>query len=288
MMLRRTLLLLAACTALGCGAKRNMAYLEQPGAGQAADAAILSQAQEAWNAREDRNSLQEAMTLYAKLVEQDPNNRGHMEILARGYYLLGVGHADSQEELLAYYDAGARWGERILGLNDAFRACVEAGSKDYQCLEHATAEDVPGIYWAYSNHGKWAVAMGFATVLKHKNKLKAFIDRVYELDPDYYYAAADRGLGAYYAKAPSFAGGDLDLARKHFEESLAAAPDYFGTKVLMAEYYCVKTQDKQLFTQLLTEVSQGDPEIYPDVVAIQKLEQQNARDLLAKADDFFE
>ncbi len=285
----RSVLLACAVLAAGCGAKRNTAYLTDAAAdAAAANAALEEQAQAAWDAREDSASLAEALGLYEQLSAADPSNRGHMETLSKGYYLQGVGHTDTPEATLAAYDSGARWGERILGLSEGFRACVEAGAADYECLDHATTADVPGIYWAYGNMGKWAVGMGFTTVLKHKNKLHAFISKVHELDAQYYYGAADRGLGAYYAKAPSFAGGDLDLAKTHFEASLAVAPDYFSTKVLMAEYWATKTQDKAEFTRLLEEVIAGDATVYADVIPIQKLEQKRAQDLLDNADDLFE
>ncbi len=287
-MTSRLSLLACALLVSACGAKRNTAYLTDAAAGADAAATLEEQAQAAWDAREDSARLADALGLYEQLAAANPDNRGYMETLSKGYYLQGVGHLDTPEEVLAAYDAGASWGERILGLSDGFRACVEGGAADYECLDHATVDDVPGIYWAYGNMGKWAVGMGFTTVLKHKNKLHAFISKVHELDVQYYYGAADRGLGAYYAKAPSFAGGDLDLAKTHFEASLAVAPDYFSTKVLMAEYWATKSQDKDEFVRLLNEVIAGDPTVYEDVIPIQKLEQQRAQDLLGQADDLFE
>ncbi len=284
----RTLLFGTALLLAGCGAKRNTAYLTDAAAGGGEVSTLETQAQAAWDAREDTAKLQEALGLYEQMVNEDPGNRTALELLSRGNYLLAVGHLDDPEAKLAAYDAGASWGERILGLSDAFRACVEGGAKDYECLEHATKEDVPGIYWAYANQGKWAVGMGFATVLKHKSKLHAFISRVAELDTEYYYGAADRGLGAYYAKAPSFAGGDLDLAKEHFEKSLAVAPDYVGTKVLMAEYWAVKSQDKESFERLLNEALAVDTGVYADIVPIQKLEQANAQKLMDIGEDLFE
>jgi tetratricopeptide (TPR) repeat protein len=285
----RILLCAAALLVAGCGAKRSTAYLTDAAAAGGGEVETLEgQAMAAWDAREDTASLKEALELYEKLVDEDPTDRTSMEMLSRGYYLLAGGHLEDPEEKLAAYDAGASWGERILGLSDDFRACVEAGAKDYECLDHATKIDVPGIYWAYANQGKWAVGMGFATVLKHKSKLHAFISRVAELDSEYYYGAADRGLGAYYAKAPSFAGGDLDLALEHFEKSLAVAPDYIGTRVLMAEYWAVKSQDKEAFDRLLDEALAIDAAVYPDVIPIQKLGLIDAQKLKDAGDDLFE
>ena len=290
--------------AVGCGANRQSGYLTGDGvkkaagsqpastqpASQPADpaAAVLAQAEEKWAKRADGAQLKEALALYKKAIELNPASRLSLTRLARGYYLWAYGFAKNDEELLAAHDEGARWGERIMGLREDFRKKMAAGEKDYENLDLAQKEDVPGIYWAYGNLGKWSVKKGFTTVLKNKSKLKAFISRVAELDDQYYHGAGDRGLGAFYAKAPSFAGGDLKKAKHHFEKSLKIAPLYFGTKVLMARYYATKKQDKELFKKLLEEVIKGDAKVLPDVIPMQEIEQRKAKELLAQIDDKFE
>ena len=290
--------------AVGCGASRQSGYLAGDGVKKAATTqpagsqpasqpaspadATFKQAEEKWAKRDDAASLKEALALYEKVIKLDPGHRQALVRLARGYYLYAYGYTKTDEELLTAHDKGARWGERIMGLRAEFRAKMKAGEKDYENLNLAQKEDVPGIYWSYGNLGKWSVKKGFTTVLKNKNKLKAFISRVAELDPAYYYGAGDRGLGAFYAKAPSFAGGDLDKAKAHFDKSLKIEPNYFGTKVLMAQYYATKKQDKALFKKLLEEVLAGDVNVLPDVIPMQKIEQRHAKELLAQIDDKFE
>jgi tetratricopeptide (TPR) repeat protein len=131
------------------------------------------------------------------------------------------------------------------------------------------------------------VAKGFTTVLKYKNKLKAFVDRVVELDPQFFHGAGDRGLGAFYAKAPSFAGGDLGKAHQHFTRSLEIAPNYFGTKLLIAEYYATKKQDKTLYTKILQEVLAADPKVIPEIAPEQMADQVKAQRLLDLTEDKF-
>ncbi|MCP4602674.1 MAG: hypothetical protein GY847_19525 [Proteobacteria bacterium] len=278
---------------VGCGATRQTSYQSETTAAKetketTAEDEKMAQADELWAKRDDPKTLRELLTIYEEILEADPSNRQVLERLSRGYYIMAYGYLTDNEEILAAYDKGASFGERILGLNSEFRDRVANGEDDYKILGITTKEDVPGIYWAYVNLGKWSVLKGFTTVLKNKSKLKAFIDRVAQLDPDYYYSAADRGLGAFYAKAPSFAGGDLDKSKTHFDSSLNAAPDYFSTKIAMAEYYAVKSQDRELFEKLLDEVINGDPNAVPDAIPIQKIEQQKAKALLARTEDLFE
>ena len=101
-------------------------------------------------------------------------------------------------------------------------------------LEVLDSTAVPALYWFAANYGKWGVAKGFTTLLKYKDMIKGVMDRVHSVNPRYFHGAADRYLGAYFSKTPSFAGGDMKKSKAHFEASLKRAPHYFGTKVLMA------------------------------------------------------
>jgi tetratricopeptide (TPR) repeat protein len=278
---------------LGCGASRQTAYLQdsQPAAAAADDAALQGlrdQAEAAWQGREDPAKLKEAIGLYEQLLAARADDRELLARLSRAYYFLGNAYLSDKDEVLAAFDKGARYGEQAMAVNAEFKQALAGGADDETALKHLTKDDVAGLYWAYSNLGKWSVLMGFTTVLKYKNKLKRFIDRVAELDPEFFHGAADRGLGAYFAKAPEFAGGDLDKAKTHFTRSLNLAPDYLGTKVLIAEYWATKKQDKEMYKKLLGEVLAADPNSLPDIVPEQKAEQKNAQKLLDEMDERFE
>ncbi|MEE8408419.1 MAG: TRAP transporter TatT component family protein, partial [Myxococcota bacterium] len=91
----------------------------------------------------------------------------------------------------------------------------------------------------------------------------------------------------FYAKAPSFAGGDLDKSKQHFERAIELEPNYLGTKVLYAEYYAPKREDKELFTRLLNEVAGGDVTVLPGLEPEQTFEQKKAERLLSEVDEIF-
>jgi len=285
---------------VGCGASRTSAYLDtgdavkkeaaKPAPEGAEDpvAKAYKEAEEAWAKRDDGAQLKVALAKYEEVVKLKADHRDALARLARGYYLLGYGYSKTDEEILAAYDTGAKWGERMMGLNPEFRKRIAAGANDDEALSVCTKDDVRGIYWAYANLGKWSVKQGFTTVLANKSKLKAFITRVEQLDAKYYHGAGSRGLLAFYAKAPSFAGGDLNKAKEHYDKSLAIAPNYFGTKVILAQYYATKKQDKALFKKVLEEVIAGDPNAMPEVIPILKIDQRKAKELLAEIDEHFD
>jgi hypothetical protein len=144
------------------------------------------------------------------------------------------------------------------------------------------------IYWRSSALGRWARRDGFATVLAYKDEIRASMTRCLELDREYFFGGPDRYFGAFFAVAPSYAGGDLERSRQHFDYSISRFPGYFGTHVLYAVEYAVKTQDRALFTRELQWVIDNDPNMLPDVAPENVVEQRKAREALARADELFE
>ncbi len=282
-----TILVVTLGMLAGCK-DRKTTYTTTSGGAVSAEEQLLVDAEAAWEGREDKDQLLVAIGKWEEYIAKDPASKDVFGMLARAYYLLGNGHETEEAAQLAAYDKGASYAEQGMALNDGFRQCVDKGGKDYKCLEdNMTEDDIRTVYWAYANIGKWSAISGFTYIVKNKSKLKAISDWVQATDPNFYYGAGDRILGTYYAKAPAAFGGDLDKSLSHFNASLKIEPDYFGTKVLMAQYYCPKAQDKEMFVQILNEVLEGDPNSIPEIVAEQKLEQGNAQRLLDQVDDLF-
>lgn len=272
-----------------CGASRQAGWDREMKQAEGDAAAVLEAAQAAWQERGDIESLRKAITLYEKAEAIEPGVRLETPIrLARAYYLLADGHlrGDSAAQL-KYYDLAVVWGERAMAHSEAFRQAVAGGKAVEDAISVLGKEHAGAVYWAASGLGKWARMKGFTTLLAQKNKVKKFMEFVTAVDPDYYYAGPARYWGAYYAIAPSFAGGDPARAKTEFEKSLAAQPLFLGTKVLMADTWATKVQDKDAYRRLLQEVIDGDAEALSDVIPEQKMEQDKARDLLALIDDRF-
>ena len=270
----------------GCGGRKTT-YVKADAAAVSPEQQLLIDAEAAWAQRDDAAQIRTAIARWDEYLGHDPNNADVLGMISRAHYLL-AGHLTDEEEILATYDAGASYGERGMATNDAFTACMDGGKvKDYKCLDSLGTDDLPATYWVYANLGKWSATKGFTYIVKNKSKLKALADWIQATDPNFLYGAGDRLLGTYYAKAPAAFGGDMELSLAHFEASLAIAPDYFSTKVLMAQYYAVKGQDRALFERLCNEVLAGDAEVHPEIGPEQRLEQAKAQKLLDQIDDLF-
>jgi len=272
-----------------CGPKAGGTYEVAAATGDASAAdSIKAEADALWAERGDKAKLQAALTKYEQAYAANPTNQELTVKLTRGYYFLGDAHESDQDAKMAQWDTAIGWGKKCMALNKDFTALLDKGDEDEATAVRATTKgDVPCMYWMATALGKWAKANGIAKSLKHLPTVKAFIGRVSELDPSYFHAASDRYWGAYYSVIPSFAGQDLDKSKAHFDKSIAAAPEYFGTKVLMAENLAVKQQDQAMFDKLLDEVIAGDAAAVPAITPENTVEQAKAKALKAKKSEFF-
>jgi tetratricopeptide (TPR) repeat protein len=286
----RTLILASALATLtACGPKAGGTYEVAAATGDAAAAtSIKTEADGLWAERGDKAKLEAALAKYEQAYASNPTDRDVVVKLTRGYYFLGDAHESDKDAKMAQWDKSIAWGKKCMALNKDFTALLDKGDEDEASATRATTkDDVPCMYWMATSLGKWAKANGIAKSLKHLPTVKAFIGKVSELDPAYFHAASDRYWGAYYSVVPSSAGQDLDKSKAHFDKSIAAAPNYFGTKVLMAENLAVKKQDAAMFDKLLDEVIAGDPNVVPEIAPENTVEQAKAKALKAKKSDFF-
>lgn len=294
--------LLGLAAAPGCGSTYRASWDEPDQAttrsteatteaGQSRLATVLAQGDEAWGRRDDVEQVRAAIAAWEQAAEIDGTDAETWVKLARGYYFMADGHLRFTDEsaLSDTYQSSIRAAERALRvMSPEFARRMAAGEQVEQAVSALQANAVPALYWRAAALGRWAQRQGFATVLSHKDEIRAVMTRCLELDRYYFFAGPDRYFGAFFAIAPSYAGGDLDRSRQHFDESLRRFPNYFGTRVLYAENYAVKAQNRQLFEEQLRMVIDGDPESIPEAAPENRIEQRKARDLLQRMDELFE
>lgn len=287
---------------VACGPKRQAAWEQEsaqkqttqpadPAAAEVSTQELMSKAEAAWQERSDQAKVEEAIAAWEEVVAQNPTHAGALNNLARAYYFLADAHlrpAGDDEAMLATYEKGILAGENaMMAISPDFKEQVTSGAKVEEAVKAIPKEGQEALYWYASSLGKFAVAKGFTTQLFYKDRIFAVMEHVLNLDETFFYGAPHRYFGAFYAKAPAFAGGDMAKAKEHFDKSLAIDERYLGTKVLYAEYYATKADDKEMFTTLLNDVISADPAIIPEVQPENVVEQEKAKALLAAADDMF-
>ncbi len=279
----------------GCGGReyafeRKTAREDRPAApaGPGSAAALEAEFRSAWARRDEPQAVREAIEALKKIL--DARGGGDYEtlvLLSRAHYLLGELAEEEQAKLQAF-EAGMHWGDLALDAIPEFRRAFERTRTIEDAVGDVPRSGIAAIYWNAVNQAKWANEKGLVKVLFVKEKVKKMIDRVLALDETWWYGAAHRYLGAYYAALPSFAGRDLDASRRHFERSLEIAPDFFATHVLFAQRWARAANDRAAYRRHLERVLGTPAEVVPEVAPEQRIEQRKARKLLAEIDDHFE
>lgn len=276
---------------VGCGKGRTNTWdvEAKPVASAAVEGDPAADGDALWEERGDKAKLEAALAAWDAALTASPEDLDLLVKLARGHYLLADGYLRGDSaSYLATFEKGVDYAERALtSASPAFKERVKKGEAVQYAVEAVDANGVAALYWYSSNLGKWAKAKGFTTTLGNKDTIKAVMERCLALDETFFYGGPHRYFGAYYSVAPSFAGGDLNKSREHFEKSLSLAPEALSTKVLMAENYAVKSQDRELFTRLLNEVLAAPDDIIAGLEPETRIEKEKARELLAGVDDLF-
>lgn len=240
-----------------------------------------------WKKRHEKKDLIASLEEWRKLANSEARDLDTLIYLTRGYYLLADAHEQEKANKISTWEIGTSWGEKAMALNPKFREQIAKGVDPEKAVAVLPNEFKGAIYWTAANLGKWAKNSGIAAALKYKGRLKAFIEKVEALDPDYFYTAPARYWGGFYAVAPAFAGGDVNKSKASFEKSIKNSPQYLGTKVLMAELYFTKVGDKNGFTKILNEVIAEREDIDKDLIPENIIEKNKAKKLLSQVDDLF-
>lgn len=285
----------------GCGGSRTAAWEDDTTGGgsvsaeaQATHDAALAEGETAWSERENPERLRAAIDAWTRALEAVPSDWELWQRLGRAQYFLADGTMQFdpalEAETTTMYQTAITSTERSLSEHfPEFREHMRNAERfDDAALALVDASAVPALYWRASALGRWARRDGFATVLAYKDEIRAIMTYCLNNDRHYYHAGPDRYFGAFYSVAPTYAGGDLELSRQHFEYAIGVEPNFYGTHVLFAMEYAVKAQDRELFTAQLNLAINGDPDVIPEIRPEQLVEIRKATDGLARMDELFE
>ncbi len=287
-----------AARVASCGSTRETAWdpatesVRLDDASRAEVARLLAAADAAWAKRGDGAQAKAAIDAWSAATDLDPKNATALTELSHAIYYYSDCFLRQDEENPQLYkdthEEGTKAAERALSaLSPAFAEKMASGARIEDAIGVLNASAVPALYWRSSNLGRWAILESFATLLSYKDEIRAVMEFCLDEDPLYWYQGPDRYFGIFYAKAPSFAGGDMKKSVAHFNVSIDAHPDYFGTRILMAEEWAVKEDNRPLFEELVNYVLSGDPNVIPAIIPENTCEQRKAKKLMADIDDIF-
>ena len=250
---------------------------------------LLTAADALWKKRGERTQAEAAIAKWEAATKLDPTRAEIPLKLSYAYYFMAHVHDrwedGATKKMEAWYQKGIKSAERAIFLqNPDFKKQIEAGKKWSEAVTSVKAEGIPSLYWYATNLGKWSLIQGITTTLGNKNRIKSTMEQVLKLNEKFYHGAPHRYFGVYEAKVP---GGSIKKSGESFDNALKLSPDYLDTYVLKAEFYAAKTQDEELFNQLLNHVLKADTKKVAGLEVENANAQRIAKKMLENAEDFF-
>jgi hypothetical protein len=223
-------------------------------------------------------------------VEGAPESESVLIAAAQLYSAYGVVFVDDPIRARKLTRRGRSYGQRALCA--AEKSVCEISELNYDefviqlnqiTKKHTEALYTFGLSWiAYiqAHSDDWAA-------LAKLPQAKATLLRVQVISPTYKQADIEHFLAVLDTIRPPALGGDFEAGLAHFERAMSLSGGYdLSIMVDFARYYARTLYDRNLHDQLLNEVLAADP-VHTGYTLFNTLAQDEAKDLLASADDYF-
>lgn len=223
-------------------------------------------------------------------VEGAPDNEAALASAAELYSAYGAVFVDNPQRARKLTKRGQAYGRRALcsAVEDVCGIWNDDYAEFVRRLQQVPRKHVSALYtfglsWiAYIQ----AHSDDFGALAKLP-QAKAVLLRVSELDPGYQQGNVQHYLAVLNTIRPPALGGDFEAGRNHYERGImVTAGKDLSIKVDYAKYYARTLYDRELHDRLLTEVLEAEA-AQPGYTLFNTLAQDEARELLAGADDYF-
>ncbi len=196
------------------------------------------------------------------------------ELQARMKYLSLRGRDHCLELLSKYYPS--------------FKEKALKGGKEFQeALKKLQKKDAEALFWTGFAWG-YAIINGLddTDLIAQIPQLRAVMERVVELDSDYFYGGAHIFLGSLYSQSPTL-GGDLKRAEEHFNQ----AKKYSNSQLLLVQYYQARfyaqqKADTKLCENLLEEIKKTPVDVNPKISLLNAWAKKMGKISLANKEEF--
>jgi hypothetical protein len=239
-----------------------------------------------------RVSLPADLKLLEGLLKNDPQNKQLLTALCMGftgYSMLFVEEKDPERASFFYLRARS-YGLKALGRKGSFLTEFGLNAQNIrERLKTFGEMELKTLFFTTMSWNAWInLNLDKPTALAQMGIAQACLERILELNPDYFFGAPHVLMGTILAARPGLAGGDAVKARVYFEKAMQVSKGkFFLVHYYFARYYAVRTQDKELFLTLIKQVTQGHPGELKEVCLINSVMKEKARKLLETTEDLF-
>lgn len=237
------------------------------------------------------------ISLVEGMLIKDPDNEKLHIYAAQAYYGYAFGfvedgyhHPKDTERASRLYLRCLKHSESVLMENGLDKTIYDTRLKNLQTtIEKFDKDDVPALFWSASCLAKYIdLNRDKAVNLAQLSKAVLLMQRVLDLDENYYMSSANIFFGVYYGSKSPMLGGNFDLSEQHF----AKAAEFNNNKLLIvdllkAQYLERQRFNRQEFQALLNHIIQADNMLYPEQALINQIAKHKAALLIKKEDEWF-
>lgn len=232
------------------------------------------------------------LLLLRGLCRSEPGNAEVQRLTAQSYFSYAMGFVEDRDPARAslIYNEGMRLGLEALRRRSWFRRAEEGTPlPDASGLRGMKRTDVPLVFWTVANWSSWiGQNLDRPEAVAQLPRVQAYLDRVLELQPDYFFGMPHVLLGSLLGFRPRMLGGDPEKGKEQFEEAFRISQGRMMVfQVLYAKYYCRQVLDQACFDQSLQEVLQTPADKFPDYRLWNEIAQRKARHLQQMRDELF-
>jgi len=257
---------------------------------------VLDNARDAAFESEDIKTFQHAapsnLFLLEGLIRTDPDERNLRINAAMLYFAYAFAFQEDPDPDYAslLYRKGFEHGYAALAKNKKIPADPGVPLDEFEAaLGELRKKDVPAAVWTSVNWAQFInLHLDSTGVLRDIPKVTGLLDRVVELDPEYFEGLPYVMIGTLHSFKPPIMGGDAEASRENFEKAFAISGDSFLlSKYFFARFYTYRIMDDELFRETLEHIinaplAADDPYKLLNIIA-----KERSRVLLGEIDELF-
>jgi hypothetical protein len=257
---------------------------------------ILDSGIESMNRETDLQLARDAMPANLKLVEgmliEDPNNHELRLFAAEGFYGYSYGFIEIEDPLRAKLLYRRCYSHAQRALKQA-GIDIDPETATHEAVEAAVSKAgkkaVPALFWTANCLGKWIdLSRDDLSLVASLSNVATLMQRVIDLDDEFYFGSAHIFFGAYYGGRSPILGGDFSRSEAEFQRA-AEINDHklLIVNLLQAEFLDRQRLDQQAFHNRLVAIIEAPEDLYPEMALVNGIAKQRAALLLDYEDEWF-
>jgi len=261
-----TLLLYLLVFLTGCApflqTTKNDADVQSSSEQDSALSALKSLFWQAYNARENPDSLRRSAGYLTEILEKTGQNSIEQAALQRKSaelnYLCATYAPLSEDSSHTLYAQGSEVAASLLESYPDLYHFIFNGTvpENPDALKRLPEAVLDGVYWWSLNYLFWLREESSLARLLARATVERAIRVLRVADPAYRWGATSRLTGLMLLISPD---GDLNRAREAFRQAIASEKDYLENRYLYGRYYGVLLQNKQIFHTQLDSILKANP-----------------------------